>query len=286
MPAYTSITFSFPRSVQPDLIAQFYQIFMSGGIAFKSGKMRANGKEIEQTLGQTIVWNQTQAESSIPAEEDEFRYLEASSVYLDIRGFEECRLLQYLSFDEVILECIVPEGQVSVKSIELIERAALRIWDALPVRIVETSGEIETELGYALVSKGIQPSVMPFAIVDDHCAPLASTVYFKHEKLARGVILRARIEDKTQVLFESTGTQVNGLEFKRICEAIHPQLAALELPKDNMSIEILVDLVKQRAVQLSETNLNQLVFIARDYVEGFRSPHLKGTWIDDDERLA
>ena len=49
-----------------------------------------------------------------------------------------------------------------------------------------------------------------------------------------------------------------------------------------MSIETLVELVKKGDVQLTEIDLNQLVFIARDYVQGFRSPHLKGTWIDHD----
>ena len=290
MPAYTSITFSIPRPVQPDLIAQFYKTFMTDGIAFKSvfawSVGEDEGKNEKKTLEQIVAWNQKQAELITPADEEGYMQTDDWQVCLNVQGFDEFRLIQSSRKDEIWMSCIVPEGQVSVASIAVMERAALRVWNALPVRIIETSGELDTELRYELVSKGIQPSVMPFAIVEDHCAALASTVYFKHEKLSRGVILRAKIDDETEVLFEGTGTQMNGLELKRICEAIRPQLAALELPKDNMSIETLVDLVKQGAVQLNETNLNQLVFIARDYFEGFRSPHLKGTWIDDDERLA
>jgi len=286
MPAYTSITFSIPRPVQPDLIAQFYKTFMTDGIAFKSvfawSVGEDEGKNEKKTLEQIVAWNQKQAELITPADEEGYMQTDDWQVCLNVQGFDEFRLIQSSRKDEIWMSCIVPEGQVSVASIAVMERAALRVWNALPVRIIETSGELDTELGYELVSKGIQPSVMPFAIVEDHCAALASTVYFKHEKLSRGVILRAEIDDETEVLFGGTGTQINGLEFKRICEAIRPQLAALELPRDNMSIETLVDLVKQGAVQLNETDLNQFVFIARDHVESFRSPHLKGTWIDDD----
>lgn len=280
MPAYTSITFSFPRPVQPNLIETFYQTFMSDGIAFKSVFAWSVGDETEKTLGEIIAWNQKQAELKTSPDEEGYMQTDEWQVCLDVLEFDECRLIQFCREEEISIHCIVPEGQVSVKSIAVIERAALRVWGVLPVRIVETSGELDTNLGYALVSKGLQPSVMPFAIVDDQCSPLVSTDYFEHEKLSRGVILRARIEDEKQVLFECTGSQINGLEFSRICEAISPQLIALEKPRNEISVRTLVELVKNGAVQLTEADLNQLVFIAHDYGLDFRSPHLKGTWID------
>ena len=153
MPAYTSISFSFSRPVQPDLIAQFYQTLMSDGIAFKSvfawSVAEEDGKDEEKTLEQIIEWNQKQAELITPADEEGYMQTDNWQVCLNVQGFDECRLIQSSRKDDIWMSCIVPEGQVSVASIAVIERAALRVWNALPVRIVETSGEFETELGYA-----------------------------------------------------------------------------------------------------------------------------------------
>lgn len=295
MPAYTSISFSIPRPIQPDLIKQFYKTFLSDGIAFKSVFAWSVGEKEEKTFKQIIEWNQKQAELITPLDDEGYRRTDEWQVCLDVQGFYECRLIQSALEDEIRMRCIVPEGQVSVESIAVIERAALRIWNTLPVNIVETSGEIETDLGYALVSKGIQPSVMPFAIVDDHCAPLASPVYFKHERLSRGVILRARIEDETKVLFKGTGRDINRFEITRIYESIRPQLEVFEKKKGEIfsdayilensnkdAVAALVDFVKKGTVQMRDADLNQLAFIARDYGLEFLPAALKGTWIDDD----
>ncbi len=296
MPAYTSITFSFPRPIQPDLIAQFYRTFMSDGIAFKSVHAWSVGDETKKTLEDIIAWNQKQAELITPPDEEGYMKTDEWQVCLDVQGFYECRLIQSSREAEIWMRCIVPEGQVSVQSITIIERAALRVWEALPVRIIETSGELDTDLGYALVRKGIQPSVMPFAFLDEQCAPLASKVYFKHEKLSRGAILRAKVEDKTQVLFEGTEIDIACLEIVRIYKAISSQLETSQKHNEEIfshqymiensseeAVTILVEFIQEGLIQLVETDLNQLAFIARDYGLDFRSPHLKGTWIDDDE---
>lgn len=300
MPAYTSITFTIPRPVQPDLIEQFYRLFISDGISFKSvfnwSVGEDDGKPEDKTLDQIIEWNQKQAELITPADDEGYMGTDAWQVCLDIQDFYECRLIQSCRAEDIWIYCIVPEGEVSVESISVIEKAALRVWGALPVNLVETSGEMDSCLGYALVSKGVQPSVMPFAILDDKCAPLASTIYFEHEKLSRGVILRARIKDKKQVLLdEGTERYISKLEIGRIYHAIRPQLEVHNRPDEEIftseyiedhsiedAVKALVKLAQSKTIKMVDTDINQLAFIAKDFAFNFRSPHLKGTWIDYD----
>lgn len=291
MPAYTSISFSVPRPIQSGLIERFYKAFMGNEIDFKC----VNPWRIkpEKTLEEIIVWNQKQAEKTITPAERGGLPTDEWQVYLEVFGFSECRLIQSAHTNEIYFRCIIPEGEVSVASIAIIERAALRVWDAILVRLVETSGELETDLGYDLISKGIQPSVMPFAILDKKCAHLASSIYFERQTLSRGVILRARIEDKTKVLFDETGAAVAKAELIRIYNVVRPQLVSPQKAKDKVftqkymsehghtdAVEALVWLVNEGAVELKETDINQLAFIAMDFGLNFRSPHLKGTWID------
>jgi len=291
MPAYTSISFSIPRPVQPDLIRQFYKELMSDGIAFKC--VNSWCVKPEKSQEEIINWNQKQAELKTPPDKEGYMQTDSWQVYLDAYGFRECRLIQSDFTDEVCLRCIVPEGQVSVETIAVFERAALRIWNSLPVRLIETSGELDSGLGYELVSKGLQPSVMPFAIVDDLCSPLASSKYFKKEPLSRGTILRARIKDKTKVLFEGGSFDIAHQELIQICKAIDPQLLQplkeeKGFPSQNPSlansvsdiVETLIKLVQNNSVELSNTNLNRLAYIANSFGLEFRSPHLKGTWLD------
>ncbi len=299
MPAYTSISFTCPRPIQPDFIEQFYKLFISDGIVFKSvfpwSVGEEDGKAEDKTLDQIIAWNQKQADLITPPDDEGNMDTNEWQICLDVRNFYECRLIQSCREEAISIYCIVPESQVSVESISVIEKAALRVWDALPVNLVETSGELDTNLGYALVSKGIQPSVMPFAILDDRCAALASTLYFDHEKLSRGVILRAQIKDKEQVLFnEGTERYISALEVARIYHAIRPQLKIHERPKEDIfkkqymekhskadAVKALVKLAESKTVKMTDTDMNQLAFIARYFDLNFRSPHLKGTWIDE-----
>lgn len=291
MPAYTSISFSILRPVQPNLIRQFYAKLMSDGIAFKC--VNPWSVKPEKSLEEVINWNQKQAEVKTPPDEEGYMQTDSWQIYLDVRGFYECRLIQSAFEDEISLRCIVPEGQVSVESIAVIEKAALRIWDSLPISLIETSGELDSCLGYDLVRKGLQPSVMPFAIVDDLCAPVVSPKYFKKEPLFRGAILRARIQDKSKVLFKPTTRDIACQELIHICESLAPQLLPPEKENEESpsqglqfahstedTIESLIRLVQDQTAELSQIDFNRLAYIAFVFGIKFRSPHLKGTWID------
>ena len=258
MPAYTTISFSFDRPVSNRLVEQFYSAFFNNEIKFKS--VLEWGCPPDMTLKEIIEWNQGKIDSYFTPEMDTNISHYERQLCLNVEPFSECRIIINSDEEAVYFNCIVPECEISTENSHVFKKAALRIWDALPVRLTETYDELGSSVGYEQVKVGVQPSVRLFAILDENCAGMASSVYFSHGKFKRGTLLKPNPEQHEPIIVSETVRIARKLGALAGREAFTSDYIANHGVND--AVEQLIDIVNETDVKLGEKDFHQLSFMA------------------------
>jgi hypothetical protein len=274
MPAYTSISFLFEKPIPDNIVEKFYREFMSDDIKFKS--VMAWGCPPNMSLKNIIDWNQNKIdENFIPDGDTDVSHYERQ-IYLNVEPFTECRLILSSEKNTINFRCIVPECEITSENSTVFEKAALRIWNFLPVKRVET---------YPEINSFVEPAVELFAILDEESAKMPSSSYYLHESVNRGVMLKPnkkitepiifletkRITKNAQVLVDLEFSKINGKPRigspldqaglsngeSVVCDYItHSELS--------LAIEHLIYMVEETDIKLEAHDFKQLSRIADD----------------------
>lgn len=190
MPAFLSISFLFEKPVSTTLVRHFYELFLDDRISFAG--VFAWGCSSEMSLEDVITWNQDQIERDfIPKGNTNISHY-PRQILLSIDGSSSARLIMSNSDKHVHFTCIVAESEVGRVNMRDIEKASLRAWRQLPVKLVETYGEMDDPVGLSRTQKGEMPSCRVFALTDVDLTRQSIETTFSITELGRGVLLKLK----------------------------------------------------------------------------------------------
>lgn len=188
MPAYMTIQCSFDKNGPvTGLVRRFYDLFLSDDVAFS--RVFAWGCDPSLTLEEIVLWNQHKLDVDFCLGYDEDVSNDYRQLLLKVEPFSECRLYILNGDETADFHCIIPEEEATRKSMLPLEHACRRVWDALPLRIVQTFAEEEAPVSLDAIRRGIAPSTRLFAIVDDDIYKPPDLSLLAAHKLGRGYFL-------------------------------------------------------------------------------------------------
>jgi len=197
MPPYFSVHYSFPFSTYNEsFVSEIYNIIFSQ-FPYKSGYWMSEKNSLEEI----ISWNTSKLAKKFKLGFDQHVKHDYKQILLESDLFRHLRLYWMYELNEIVLNLILPEDDVSrydeflkydsTKLLPLLNISE-KIWDSFEVNTIQTYHELGAPTSYKDILDGGQPSSEPFCIVSTEALSRIEKVLnhmFLVKKLKRGFLV-------------------------------------------------------------------------------------------------
>ncbi|WP_394175350.1 hypothetical protein [Thalassotalea litorea] len=162
MPAYATIEFEILRkNLTETLVKEFYDAMFVHGLNFE--KVFVWGCDENLKIDDIIAWNQEKLNDNFKLGFTQDISHNYRQILICGTPYSECRLFITNYGESFSFHVIVPEDEMHAENIDLLLKASENVWNALPIEIIQSYGELNDSYKFVDIQSANEVSIEFFA---------------------------------------------------------------------------------------------------------------------------